>query len=231
MSEEITLLIADDHSLFRSGILSLFNNVDNIRIVGEAKNGEELIQKYIYQRPRVVLADISMPGLSGFEAFKQIKNYDPNARFLFLSMFETPEYIHYARKIGALGLIGKNVSRTDLIYALEQVANGIEYFGADWSKEKLDELDAKYKNLADGSINLNVSFTYKEREILTYISEGLTSDEIAKKMDLGKRTVDSHRLKIMKKVNATTLSQLIAFAIKYCTIHNLGVDTGINPSK
>jgi len=92
-------------------------------------------------------------------------------------------------------------------------------------------LDAKYENLADDSINLNVSFTYKEREILTYISEGLTSDEIAKKMDLGKRTVDSHRLKIMKKVNATSLSQLIAFAIKYCTINNLGVDTEINPSK
>lgn len=231
MKEEITLLIADDHSLFRNGISSLFNSIDYIRIVAEAKNGEELIQKYIYHRPRVVLADISMPEISGFEAFKQIKNYDPNARFLFLSMYETSEYIHYARKIGALGLLGKNVDRTDLIYAVEQAANGIEYFGPGWSKEKLDELDAKYENLADGTINLNVSFTYKEREILTYISEGLTSEEIAKKMNLGKRTVDSHRFKIMKKVNATTLSQLIAFAIKYCTINNIGVDTEINPSK
>jgi DNA-binding NarL/FixJ family response regulator len=199
--------------------------------VGEAKNGDELIQKYIYHRPKVVLADISMPGLSGFEAFKQIKNYDPSAKFLFLSMYETPEYIHYARKIGAQGLIGKNISKPDLINALELAAKGIEYFGPEWPKEKLDELDAKYENLADSLINLNVSFTYKEREILTYISEGLTSDEIAKEMNLSKRTVDSHRFKIMKKVNADNLSQLITFAIKYCTINNLGVDTEVNPSK
>lgn len=231
MNKKITLIVADDHSLFRGGILRLFDEVDHIEVVAEAVDGEDLVQKYIQFKPNVVLADIAMPELSGFEAFKQIKNYNPNVKFLFLSMFETPEYIHYARKIGSSGLIGKNTPKLDLITAIEKVFAGEEYYGPEWPMEKLDELDSKYQNLADGIVNLNVSFSGKEKEVLVYVAEGFTSDEIAERMQLGRRTIDTHRHKIMKKINASTLPQLIAFAIKYCTVNNLGVDTEINPSK
>jgi len=231
MDKNIRVLIADDHNLFRSGILRLFDECKDINAVGEAKDGEELVKKYIQHKPDVVLADIAMPALSGFEAYKQIKNYDPDAKFLFLSMHETPEYIHYSRKIGAMGLIGKSLDQSDLIEAIEKVAGGEECYGPSWTKEKLDELDARYLNLADGSMNLDISFTAKEREVLVYVAEGFTSDEIADRMLLSRRTIDTHRSKIMKKINATTLSQLIAFAIKYCGVNNLGVDTNINPSK
>lgn len=231
MSKKIKILVGDDHRLFRSGILSLLEEIDYIKVVGEATDGQELVEKYIVNKPDVVLADISMPVISGFEAFKLIKNYNPAAKFLFLSMFETPEYIHYARKIGAKGLIGKNIMRHDLIYAIEQVALGKENFGPEWPKEKLDELDSRYENLADRSLDLNIDFTKKEKEILFYISDGFTSEEIAARMDLRKRTVDTHRSSIMKKIGANNLSQLITFSIKYCTVNNIGVDTGINPSK
>lgn len=231
MEKLIRILIADDHNLFRSGVRRLFEEYEYIDIVGEAKDGEELVKKYIEHKPDVVLADIAMPKLSGFEAFKQIKNYDPDVKFLFLSMHETPEYIHYSRKIGARGLIGKSMNQSELIDSIQKVASGEECYGTEWTKKKLDELDAKYTNLADGVINLNISFTSKEKEVLVYVAEGFTSDEIAERMNLGKRTIDTHRSKIMKKINAATLSQLIAFSIKYCTVNNLGVDTNINPSK
>ena len=108
---------------------------------------------------------------------------------------------------------------------------GREFFGPEWTKEKLDELEMNYQNLADGVIDPNIALTVKEKEILYFISEGYTSIEIADKLKLSKRTVDAHRHNLMKKVGANSLSQLIAFSIKFISINEKPTNQESNPSK
>lgn len=224
MEKTISVLIADDHRLFRSGIVGLLTNVSDLIVLDEADNGEDLVEKYFSLKPDLVVADIAMPSLSGFEALKEIKKIDPKAKFLFLSMYESPEYVHYALKIGGKGLLGKTIHQHELIYAIRQIADGGIYFGKDWPKEKLEELEKQYKNLADGKLDSNIVLTSKEKEVLYYISEGYTSSEIAEKLDVSKRTIDAHRQNLMKKTKSNSLSQLIAFAIKFMAATDFKVD-------
>src|ERR1035437_5888795 len=106
--ESIRVIIADDHKLFRSGIISLLDDEPDIYIISEAENGQELIDCYSVFNPDIMLIDISMPIVNGVEAFKTIKKDDPDVKALFLTMYEGEEYIYYAMKIGAKGLLGKN---------------------------------------------------------------------------------------------------------------------------
>lgn len=230
MEQKIRLILADDHQLFRHGLKSLFDSIHDIEVIDEACDGDELIQKYLTKKPDLVLADISMPKLTGFEAFKQVRRADPKARFLFLSMFDSPEYIYYTRKIGASGLIGKNVRKDELEFGIREVLKGKEYFGTEWPPEKLEELESKYRNLADAVIDPNIALTAKEKLTLYYISEGYTSEEIAEELQVSKRTVDSHRHNLMKKVKANSSSQLIAFAIKFTSLGEKKSNGEANPS-
>lgn len=224
MEDTISLIIADDHRLFRTGLVGILTNVSDLRVLEEAVDGEELIDKYMKFRPDVVVADISMPKISGYDAFKEIKKYDPHTKFLFLSMYESPEYVHYTLKIGGKGLLGKDAPQHDLIYAIRQVAAGKSYFGIKWPDEKLEQLKKQYTNLADGKLDPNIFLTNKEKEVLYYISEGFASSEIADKMWISKRTVDKHRANLMKKTKSSSLSQLIAFAIKFITVTDYKLD-------
>lgn len=223
-SEIINIIIADDHHLFRTGIVGIISNVSDFRLLAEATDGDDLIEKYFQLKPDVVIADIAMPTVSGFDAYKEIKKIDPRCKFLFLSMYESPEYIHYTLKIGAKGLIGKNVNQQELIYAIRQIAKGKQYFGEEWPEERLKTLDDKFRNLADGKLDPNIVLTPKEKEILYYISEGYTSSEIGEKINVSKRTVDTHRVNLMKKTKSTSSSQLIAFSIKFTSVTNFKVD-------
>ncbi len=230
MNNKIRLIIADDHELFRAGLINLINQTEDLAIVDYASDGLELVNKYAAHNPNVVVSDISMPVLSGFESFKEIRKFDDHAKFLFLSMFESSEYVYYTRKIGGKGLLSKNVRINELCYGIRLIHNGLEYFGMDWTREKLDNLNEEYKNLADGVIGPDIFLTYKEKKILFYISEGFTSSEIAEEMNVSKRTIDAHRYNLMKKINASTPSQLIAFAIKFTSFKN-SYSSDSNPSK
>ena len=128
--KNIRVLICDDHALVRSGIVKLLEDEKWIYIVGEAENGEEMIQKYISLRPDLILADISMPVMSGIDAAKRIKQEYPEAKILFLSMLFDEQYIYCAIKVGASGLLSKNVSKDELLYALKEIALGGGIFWA-----------------------------------------------------------------------------------------------------
>ncbi len=123
-SDIIRVLIADDHQLFRSGIVSLLKDAHEIIIAGEAEDGEELYQKYFELLPDMVLSDISMPLVSGIEAFHKIKQTDESAKVLFLSMYDSEEFIYYTLKVGGLGLVGKNIIQDELENAIRTVNNG-----------------------------------------------------------------------------------------------------------
>lgn len=209
----IRIVIADDHGLFREGVINLLKDSSELYIVGEASNGRELVNKYFEIKPDVVISDILMPDLSGIEAAKRIIEKDESAKILFLSMYDSEEYVYQILKVGGLGLLNKSVEKPELIKAIKEVNRGIKYFGKDRSEEKLNEIIDKYSNSKE-SISLQIEeLTEREIEILHLVYEGLSSAEIADKLSLSKRTVDSHRSSLMKKLNSNTISQLIKTAI------------------
>jgi len=120
----IKILVADDHKLFRSGIIRLLKDHQNIHIIAEAENGSELIERYFEVSPDIVLVDIAMPQMSGLEAVSKIKEKDPEVKALFLSMYDNDNYKYKVLKSGGMGLINKNILEGELTYAIEQVCKG-----------------------------------------------------------------------------------------------------------
>ncbi len=218
--KNITLIVADDHSLFRSGIASLLSGEPEIIIIAEAANGEELIEKYLRVEPDVLLVDIQMPVLNGTRAVAELKKQFPDIKALFLSMYDGEEYIYHCLKVGGLGLINKNIMKGELIYAIRQVYNGQKYFGRQYNDDMLNDIYNKYENLkASLSQNALVKFTPREEEVLKFISRGLTSSEIAAQLGVSKRTIDSHRFRLIQKLDLNSLPDLIKYAIQYEKIH------------
>jgi DNA-binding NarL/FixJ family response regulator len=216
LNKNIRILVCDDHAIVRGGIVKLLEEEDWIYLVAEAEDGEDLIRKNETFRPDLILDDISMPKLSGIDAVKRIKQDYPEVKALFLSMLFDEQYIYCALKVGALGLISKNVSKGELLYAIREISSGKKYFGPLYDDNKIQDILDKYDSNKNISFNtLGVKLKDREEEILKYISQGLLSEEIAEKMNLGKRTVDRTRTEIMQTYNLKSLPALISFAVRY----------------
>lgn len=216
MSEfPIRVLIADDHNLVRGGIVSLLDNVADIYVIGEAGNGQELVEKYFEIHPDVVLTDISMPVMSGIEAVKEIKKKEPMARVLFVSVYEGSEYVYQVLKAGGSGLVHKSIVKGELVLAIKSVFQGNQYFGKGYEDRKLDEIICQYSvdNTVPGGLQDDLVLSSRELEVLRYVCEGLSSSEIASILGVTKRTIDAHRASLMKKLKVTSSSQLIKYAI------------------
>ncbi len=228
LNKNIRILICDDHAIVRSGLVKLLADQNWIYIVAEAENGEELIHKNAIYLPDLILADISMPVLSGIDAVKIIKQDYPDVKVLFLSMLFDEQYVYCAVKVGASGLVSKNIAKDELLYALREVSLGRKYFGPLYNENKVKEIVKKYDDNSNISFNtLGVKLTAREEEILKYMSLGLMSEEIAEKMNLGKRTVDKARTDIMQNFNLKSLPALISFAVRYTEskkISNVTID-------
>lgn len=215
---QIRLIIADDHALFRSGVISLLEDEKDLVIVGEAGNGKQLIELYTELKPDLLLIDISMPEKTGLEAAKEIRKTDENVKILFLSMHEGEDYVYHCIKSGGNGLINKNILKSELLNAIKTVLNGDSYFGKKYSDSDIHEIVKKYESFIEPSrFVLPTRLTEKEKEVLLLISDGLTSSEIADKLNIGKRTVDTHRENIMQKLNLESLPELIKYSIDYST--------------
>ena len=157
-----------------------------------------------------------MPKLSGTDAISKIKQKDKNAKALFLSMHDSEEYIYYSIKAGGLGLVNKNIMQGELLFAIKQVYLGKFYFGPGITESHLDEIIKKYdKKEIDGIENVEVILTDREKDILFLIGKALTSMEIASKLDLSKRTIDTHRNHLMQKLNLENLPKLIRYAVQF----------------
>ena len=212
----IRILICDDHALLRSGIIGHLQNAPGIFVIGEAENGNDLIAKYELLKPDLVIADISMPGLSGTDAVKELKLKYPTIKVLFLSILQGEHYIYYTAKVGGLGLVGKNIAKGELLFAINEVYNGRYYYGPQYDEETIKEIFKKYDNQPVGiKFNSNIKLTEIEEIILEQISDGFSSVEIAEKLSLSKRTIDTHRSQIMFKFGAKNKIALIRFAILY----------------
>lgn len=214
--KKIKILIADDHELFRKGIISLLINEASITIIGEANNGKDLIYKYLKLKPDLVIADISMPELSGLEAVKILYNQDSKIKVLFLSMYGGRDYIYHCIKSGGSGLVNKDIPQKELIRIVGLIYEGNKYFDKVYSESEIESLiDSYEKQLKTISPEGVESLTDKEVEIILLVSEGLSSKEIADKLCVSKRTVDTHRTHLMQKLGFSSFPQLLKFAFTY----------------
>lgn len=211
----IRVFLADDHNLFREGIITILEKENDITIVGEAEDGTALLSKYKEANPDVILSDISMPGKTGPDAVRLITNKNKEIKVLFLSQYTGDDYIYSVIKAGGAGLISKNVMRSELLLAIRSVADGEKYFVGKSQKE-LDLINKRFNAIKRKDKRENPDgLTNKEKEILLLVSESYTSRDIAEKLKISIKTVDCHRLNIINKLQLKSLPGLINFARDY----------------
>lgn len=215
----IKILIADDHELFRKGFISLLLKEPGIKIIGEANNGKDLVYKFFKLKPDLIITDISMPETSGMEAVKTLYEQNKNIKVIFLSMFSGEDYIYHCIKAGGSSLINKDISKAELLKTITLVTGGEKYFGDYCTSDKIEEFVNNYEErlIAENKPGA-VRLTDKESEIILLIAEGLTSLEIAEKLFISKRTVDTHRINLMQKLSLKSFPQLMKYAINYSAL-------------
>lgn len=216
-SIDIKVIIADDHRLVRSGIVSLIDNHEGIHVIDEANDGKELIEKYFRLKPDLLLIDISMPVLTGIEALNNIKLKQSDVKALFLSIHSGDVYIYQCLKAGGFGFLSKDILKGELIYAIHKVYIGEKYFGNRLTEKDLVRIMEKYDLIDNSSreIDKSLNVTSREKDILYLVSRGLTSSEIAERLNISKRTVDALRAKLLHKLNLKSGTELIQYAMKY----------------
>ena len=201
----LRLVIADDHDLVREGIRSRLSDEDFVDIVGETRNGREAIELCVALTPDMALLDISMPEINGLEAAQQIKQALPATKVLFLSIYDNEEYVREALRIGANGFVLKDVSKAEMINVIKSVAQGATYL------EPHAAASLVSKAAIDRPVTNDLGLIEREKEVLGAVSKGLSNREIAMRLGISVRAVESHRLSIREKTgggNAVALSKI-----------------------
>lgn len=212
MNQKITVLVVDDHPVVRDGIKLLLSKHNDIEVVGESANGSDAIAKTRLFKPTIVLMDISLPGMNGVEATAQIIQRFPFTKVIALTMIEESGYVGKMIEAGASGYLIKDTSGDEIVRAIRRVAQGENYFSQK-SYELIGQYLSKKAEAANEPKDTRIeSLTKREKEILGFISRGMTSQEIAKELFLSPRTVETHRANIMHKLNIHTTAGLIRFA-------------------
>jgi DNA-binding NarL/FixJ family response regulator len=197
------VLIADDHILILEGIRKLLES--KVDFVGMAQNGRELISSACRLNPDIILLDISMPGLNGIEAARQLKKRLPNAKLIFLTMHDDAGYIADAFRLGVDGYVLKSSAVSELMEAIQKVAMGQKY---------VTPLVKIPSNLFQRR-KLTGDITVRQREVLQLLAEGLIPKEISSQLRISVRTVEFHKYAIMKKLGLHTLAELILYAVRH----------------
>jgi len=210
----IKIMLIDDHQIVRDGIKVLLESLENVKVIGEASNVAELLEQLKYNQPDIIVTDISMPDISGIELTKMMKmdqKYQ-NIKILILSMYTGEDFVFNAIKAGAKGYLPKNTTRNELFEAVNTIYNGDEYFSESISNIILKSYIKKVKS--DENEEKKEALSIREIEILKLFAQGSTNHEIADKLFISIRTVESHKNHIMHKLALKTTVDLIKFAIK-----------------
>ncbi len=213
--DKIRILLADDHTLIRSGIATLLQTYKDFEIVGEAQDGEEAVEKTKDLEPDVVVMDLSMPKLSGIEATKIITKKYPEVRVLVLTMHENEEYVYQILKSGAGGYVLKSAGKEELSAAIRAVAKGEKFFSPRVSEIMAESYVRRMEGGEASSKAGDIPLTRREKEILGLVAKGLTNQQIADHLCISPRTVDTHRTNIMQKLNIHDLANLVRYAIEH----------------
>lgn len=211
--KKIKIILADDHQIFRDGIKSLLSDEENLEVTAEASNGDELISLLKVYKPEILILDITMPKTSGIELAKIITEQYPEVNILILSMHKNEDFVVNAMINGAKGYLPKDTTRKELLEAINTIAHGEEYLGKLISSNILRSY-IKKSRLGFERIDKDEPLTNREKEIIEQVGAGLSNKEIADKLFISVRTVDSHKNHIMSKLKIKSTAELIIYGIK-----------------
>jgi DNA-binding NarL/FixJ family response regulator len=209
---KIRVVIADDHRLVREGLRALLESQSDFDVIAEASNGNEAVTRALELRPDVVLMDIGMPELDGFEATHRILKASPNIRILVLTAHETEDYFFRVLEAGAHGFLVKDAASTELVAAVRAVHQGGVFLHPPLARRLVDDYLQRVSTGEER--NTYQGLTPREREILKLIGEGYTNQEIALKLYLSINTVQTHRSRTMEKLNLHSRAELMKYAVK-----------------
>ncbi len=205
----INVLIADDHSIVRAGLIRVIEESDHINVVAEASGGNEAITKAQKLKPDVAVIDISMPDLDGLEVLSYFKENLPDIPVIILTMHEEEQYVVRAIESGAMGYITKRAAPDQLVKAIQQVHDGRRFL----TDKAVEALAVHVHRKTDQQTPLN-TLSRRELQVLRRLAQGSTNQEIADLYNISIKTVDTYRLRLLKKLNLRNNSELSVFAIK-----------------
>lgn len=211
-ADKIRVVLVDDHPLVQEGIIARLETEASLEVVGAANDGAQALQLIAEVKPDVVLMDISMPVMNGFEATERLRAEQPDVRVLILSMHESREYILKLIQCGAAGYVLKDVSSVELITAIKTVHSGATYFSAGASQSLFSQPDLQPQVETE---NQQEALTGRETEVLRLLAEGASNKEVARKLDISVRTAESHRQNIKSKLDIQTAAGLVRYAIEH----------------
>jgi len=208
----IRVIVADDHTVIRSGLKLMLGREPDVEVIGEAADGRQAVDLAEKLRPDVVVLDVAMPILNGIEAARQIAAKLPKTRVVILSMHSDEGYVLKSLKAGARGYLLKDSAESDIINAIRAVNEGKAYFSPEISRLLADDYVRQLRQRdVDDSYEL---LTTREREILQLLAEGKSNKDISSLLDLSPYTVETHRSKILQKLNLHSLPELILYAVR-----------------
>jgi len=210
VNNKIRILICDDHTLFVEGVKAMLRSETSLEIVGEARDGRRVVDLVKQLKPDVVLMDVSMPDMNGFDATRRVHEFDEKVKVLMLTMHDEEELVARCLEAGAAGYIMKDAPASQLLYAIETVHKGERYLSPNVLKKVVDGY-VKNSNRPQTSYD---RLTAREREILKLLAEGLTVKEIAVRLNLSVKTVEVHKHNLMKKIDVHDKAELIKYAIQ-----------------
>ncbi len=207
-AQPIRVLLAEDHTIVRQGLRLLLESQPDLSVVGEADNGETAVTLVEELQPSVAVLDLAMPKCNGIDALPLLLQASPNTRVLVLSMHDEPEYVRPAIRAGAQGYLLKGADMSDLVKAVRSLAEGHSFFSPSIASYLVQDRQPST------SEDNNYPLTPREAEILQWIAEGYTSPQIAQRLSISHRTVDTHRTRIMQKLNIHNIAGLVKYALR-----------------
>ena len=206
------VLLVDDHPLFREGVRALLSAEPDIEVVGEAADGKQAIELAGKLSPDIIVMDLVMPGMNGLQAARQLHDKFPDIKVLILSMYDDDEYVCQILKAGASGYVLKRAASDDLLRAIREVEKGGSALHPTVAAKLIKDYVRRAKSTEQrdsGSV-----LTARESEVLTLVAEGHTNQQIADMLGLGRKTVDTHRTNIMRKLDLHDVTALVKYALK-----------------
>lgn len=220
MSQNTSIILVDDHSLVRDGIRALLESENDLEVIGEGADGREALKLVEEKNPDILIIDIRMPQMTGIEAVKALKSTGKTVKSIILSMHDSEEYILQSVNAGAKGYLLKDTDKTEFLKAIHAVRDGGTYYSGDISNVLVNNLLNPSKEIVDTEPkskpgNNPFDLTNKELQILELVLSGLTNKQISEKLQNSKRTVETHRFNLMRKMEVKNLIDLSKKAQEY----------------
>ena len=204
------VLIADDHTMVRESLVKVLEAGGDVEVVAQAADGIEAVEKAELTRPDIVVTDLSMPRLGGLEVVRRLREKLPGTRVLVLTMHQEDEYVLQAVRAGASGYLVKDSASSELLAAVRSLHAGRGLFGPQASKALADQMQHPERSTEDPYGRL----TTREREVFHLVAEGLTTKEIARKLDISVKTAENHRSRVLDKLDMRNSAELVRYALR-----------------